>query len=159
MLSPQEVEAHWAYRLTRWLLDHGDELLPLSLVLMGLLFLVCLALVWARAGARWIAVYWIWREFLRGLRARRHPGGAGGYSHEYTTFMASPEWRRQRERVLRRDGHRCQGCGGRRGLEAHHLWYAKPLPDTPDWGITTLCAGCHTATHGRAAASTPRALA
>jgi HNH endonuclease len=148
MLSPQEVEAHPAYRLTRWLLAHGDELLPVGLVLMGLLFVVCLAGVWLQAGARWIAVFWVWREFLRGLRERRHRGGAGDHSAEYAAYMQSPEWRRRRATILRQHGRRCQECGARGPLDVHHVTY-RDLGNERPWQLAALCPDCHRKAHGR----------
>ena len=147
-MPPQEVENHWGYRLTAWLLHHGDQLLPFALALMAVLFLVCTALVWAQAGARWIAVFWIWREFLRGLRRRRGRGGAGGHSEAYEAYMRSSEWRRRRAQILRRDGRRCRGCGGRAN-HVHHRWYSSPIGEEPAWALESLCEGCHRRAHGR----------
>jgi hypothetical protein len=139
-----------------WALEHGVTIGLVAFVLAIPLALLGVAYVWFLQGAMTIAAGWVWVQFFRWLRDRRaptgrspfgHPGGAGGYSREYLAFMASPEWRRQRERVLRRDSHRCQGCGGRRGLEAHHHWYASPIAATPDWALETLCAGCHAQAH------------
>jgi hypothetical protein len=145
--------------LLLWALEHGITIGLVAFVLALPVALAGVAYLWFLQGARTIAAGWVWVQFFRWLRDRRspggspfgHPGGAGGHSREYVAFMASPEWRRQRERVLRRDRHRCTECGGRRGLEAHHLWYASPLRDTPDWALSTLCGGCHAEAHGRAA--------
>ena len=58
-------------------------------------------------------------------------------------------YRRLRAFVLRRDGGRCQRCGGRVGLECHHV-----IPrtagglDTPS-NCRTLCRTCHDGLHGR----------
>ena len=151
---------HGLYPLARWVLAHGDSLVPVAFVLMALLLVAMLALVWLQGGARLIAAVWVWRQAWRWWRSRGrspadHRGGAGGpaYSSEYAVFMASPQWARQRARVLRRDGHRCTRCGGRGGLEAHHTFYATPIGATPDWAIVTLCAAHHAAAHGRSRAA------
>ena len=126
-----------------WAFEHG-----VTIGLVALVLAIPVALAWAwrylwfLQGAKTIAAVWVWRRAWWWWRSRSSPfapsggAGGGGYSPEYLAFMQSPAWRDQRGRVLRRDGHRCAQCGGRRGLEAHHLWYASPLRDTPDWGIT-----------------------
>ena len=58
-------------------------------------------------------------------------------------------WRKLRAFVLRRDGGRCQRCGGKEKLEAHHI-----IPrtagglDAPS-NCRTLCLTCHDSLHGR----------
>jgi hypothetical protein len=141
--------------LLLWLFHHGVLIGVLAFALAIPVALLGVVYLWTLNGARFVAAVWVWRQAWRWWRGRAGSlapsGGAGGYGYsaDYVTFMQSPEWRQQRGRVLRRDGHRCQQCGGRRGLEAHHLWYASPVRDTPDWGIKTLCAGCHGRAHGR----------
>jgi hypothetical protein len=141
--------------LALWAFQHGVLIGLIAFALAVPVALLGVVYMWTLNGARFIAAVWVWRRAWEWWRSRSGPrspsGGAGGYgySHDYLAFMQSPAWRAQRGRVLRRDAHRCQQCGGRRGLEAHHLWYASPVADTPDWGIKTLCAGCHAGAHGR----------
>ena len=58
-------------------------------------------------------------------------------------------YRRLRAFVLRRDGKRCQRCGGHTGLECHHV-----IPrtagglDVPS-NCRILCVVCHDSLHGR----------
>ena len=58
-------------------------------------------------------------------------------------------YRRLRAFVLRRDGKRCVRCGGRDGLQCHHV-----VPrtagglDVPS-NCRTLCQTCHDGLHGR----------
>lgn len=85
--------------------------------------------------ARW------WRGFTRRLR-----WGTRRTSKDYARFIASPAWRAQRARVLRRDGYRCRDCFTARAREAHHEVYFRPLAKTPDAHIVSLCPDCH---HGR----------
>ena len=58
-------------------------------------------------------------------------------------------YRKLRAFVLRRDGGRCQRCGGGVGLECHHVI---PLGagglDTPS-NCRALCRACHDGLHGR----------
>jgi hypothetical protein len=138
-----------------WVFQHGVAIGIVALVLAVPVALAGVAYLWFLQGAKTIAAVWVWRRAWWWWRSRSSPfapsggAGGGGYSPEYLAFMQSPAWRHQRDRVLRRDGQRCAQCGGRRGLEAHHLWYATPVVDTPDWGITTLCRHCHATAHGR----------
>lgn len=134
-------------------LPHGDLFVTLALLAVPLVvvfFLASVVYLWFLQGARIIAAAWVWRRFFAWLRARSdHPGGAGGrggHSREYVAFMQSPAWERQRARVLRRDRHRCRDCG-RRATDVHHQWYASPLEDTPDYGLLSLCEGCHRQSH------------
>jgi hypothetical protein len=153
---------HWLAPPARWVLAHGEVLVPVAFVLMALLLALLLALLWIQAGARWIAVFWIWRQALAWWRARAgpsgsggasggRPGGAGGpreHSAEYRAYMRSPAWRRRRARVLRRAGRRCRGCGGP-AKDVHHLWYGTPLGSEPDSALAPLCEGCHRQAHSR----------
>lgn len=58
-------------------------------------------------------------------------------------------WRKLRAFVMRRDGSRCQRCGGRASPECHHV---VPLAagglDTPS-NLRILCRSCHDGLHGR----------
>jgi hypothetical protein len=145
---------HWLYPPTRWVLAHGDALVPVAFVLMALLLVLFCALAWLQGGARLIVAVWVWRQAMAWWRARRspgRPGGAGGHrehSAEYRAYMRSPAWRRRRARVLRRVGRRCRGCGGP-ARDVHHLWYGTPLGTEPDAALAPLCEDCHARAHGR----------
>jgi hypothetical protein len=75
VLSPQEVEGHWGYRLTGWLLAHGGQLLVPGLVVCVLLLAAAVASLWFMTGARVIAAGWVSSRFLEGLRHRGAPAG------------------------------------------------------------------------------------
>lgn len=152
-----EPAQHPAYRVTVWLLAHGAELLPVALAVCVLGVLAGAAYLWFLTGARIIAAGWIWREFLRGLRARsrarsRSPsggaGGRGGHSVEYQAVMQSAGWRRRRQDAIRRAGRRCQECGAGGPLDVHHLTYAH-LGDERPGELVAVCEGCHGRLHGR----------
>jgi len=66
---------------------------------------------------------------------------------DYQRYLKTPAWRSIRARVIFRDGRRCQLCGqGGKGLEAHHLTYARlGHEDLND--LITLCPACHAAVH------------
>lgn len=58
------------------------------------------------------------------------------------------------ERVLQRDGWRCQHCGCRSGLQVHHIRPRSLLGDDADENLITLCAQCHEQVHLRENAPT-----
>lgn len=125
-----------------WLFRHGAELVPVVIGLCVVVALACSALLWFKEGARYL---WAWRQW----RPLFGPsGGAGGRSSEYDAFMASAEWRRQQQRVMRREGRRCQVCGGR-AESVHHTFYAVPISATPDGALLAVCDDCHHTIHAR----------
>ena len=54
---------------------------------------------------------------------------------------------RLRERVFRRDGHRCRSCGSRRALHAHHVVWRSQGGATKLDNLITLCGICHGLVH------------
>ena len=59
------------------------------------------------------------------------------------------EHEKLREKVLRRDGWRCQFCGSMTNLEVHHQQFRSHSgPDHED-NLITLCNSCHRAEHGQ----------
>jgi len=53
-----------------------------------------------------------------------------------------------RQRVLRRDGWRCQSCGAMWNLEIHHREFRSHSGDDSELNLITLCTGCPAQTHG-----------
>ena len=66
----------------------------------------------------------------------------------YLDYLDSEAWQRLRAKRLKMDGYKCTQCSETRGLQVHHLvyrqWHKTKLTD-----LTTLCARCHEAEHGR----------
>jgi 5-methylcytosine-specific restriction endonuclease McrA len=52
-----------------------------------------------------------------------------------------------RNRVLERDGWRCQNCGSSKDLHVHHLEKRSKLGDDALDNLITLCANCHQGQH------------
>jgi hypothetical protein len=52
-----------------------------------------------------------------------------------------------RQRVLRRDGWRCQSCGTTSNLEVHHKQFRSHSGDDSEENLITLCVGCHGQLH------------
>lgn len=64
--------------------------------------------------------------------------------NKYQELLERPEWKEKRERILKRDDHRCQRCGATDNLQVHHFNYDAPTPwDVPDQYLMTLCKDCH----------------
>jgi hypothetical protein len=59
VLSTHELEGHWGYRLTGWLLAHGGQLLVPGLVVCVLLLAAAVASLWFMTGARVIVAGWV----------------------------------------------------------------------------------------------------
>ncbi len=53
-----------------------------------------------------------------------------------------------RQEILRRDGWKCQACGGMRNLEVHHKRYRSQCGDDSEQNLITLCVTCHRNVHG-----------
>jgi hypothetical protein len=147
VLSPQEVEQHWAYRLTRWLLAHGEQLLLPGLAAGVLLLVAVVAYLWFLQGARLIAAGWVWSRFLEGFRHRGARGEAK-HSPEYDAYLSSAAWRRRRGRVLRQQGGRCAvpGCSAP-AVDVHHAeGYARLGRERPD-ELLGVCERHHRQLH------------
>jgi 5-methylcytosine-specific restriction endonuclease McrA len=52
-----------------------------------------------------------------------------------------------RQRVLRRDGRRCQSCGALSNLEVHHRELRSQSGDDAEHNLITLCTACHSFVH------------
>jgi len=55
-----------------------------------------------------------------------------------------------RNQVLRRDGWRCQLCGGTSNLEVHHKEFRSRSGEDSEQNLITLCTKCHTHIHQNA---------
>ena len=52
-----------------------------------------------------------------------------------------------RQRVLRRDGWRCQSCGTMSNLEVHHKQFRSHSGDDSEENLISLCTQCHVRIH------------
>lgn len=57
------------------------------------------------------------------------------------------QYERLRQRVLRRDGWRCQWCGAMTNLEVHHKEFRSHSGDDSEENLITVCASCHARIH------------
>jgi 5-methylcytosine-specific restriction endonuclease McrA len=56
-------------------------------------------------------------------------------------------YERLRQRILRRDGWRCQSCGAMSNLEVHHRQFRSHSGNDTEENLITLCAACHANAH------------
>ena len=56
-------------------------------------------------------------------------------------------YERLRQKVLRRDGWRCQSCGAMSNLEVHHQEFRSHSGNDVEANLITLCTACHAAAH------------
>jgi hypothetical protein len=136
-----------------WWLANGAGFLPVLTVLCFVLALAVAGYLGFLQGARILAAAYVWRRAWRWWRSRR-PGGAGGagghaHSGRYRAVMGSAGWRRLRAATIRRAGRRCERCGARGPLDAHHLTYARLGRERPG-DLLAVCERCHGVLHGRA---------
>ena len=52
-----------------------------------------------------------------------------------------------RQRILRRDGWRCQSCGAMSNLEVHHKQFRSHSGADVEENLITLCVDCHEEVH------------
>ncbi len=62
--------------------------------------------------------------------------------------LESDAYEELRQRVLRRDGWRCQSCGAMSNLEIHHMKFRGQCGDDAEQNLITLCTACHANVHG-----------
>lgn len=81
-------------------------------------------------------------------------GGKRDRNILYEEKLSDVRWKAKREKILARDGHKCQWCGKTDHLQVHHKYYMK-YPDNrfaepwdyPDDALMTLCENCHKGWH------------
>ncbi len=61
--------------------------------------------------------------------------------------LSARDYHLLRQRVLERDGWRCQNCGSPKDLHVHHLEKRSKLGDDDLDNLITLCATCHLRGH------------
>ena len=66
---------------------------------------------------------------------------------EYRKFLKSEFWVELAGRVKRRVG-KCQRCGSKRKLHAHHVIYRSSWYETVEEDLEVLCEVCHWKDHG-----------
>lgn len=62
--------------------------------------------------------------------------------------LNSDESEKLKQKILQRDGWRCQSCGAMSNLEVHHQQFRSHGGDDLEQNLITLCSICHSVIHG-----------
>lgn len=65
----------------------------------------------------------------------------------YEQYLETPEWQARAAEVKLLRGNRCEVCGSRNDLHAHHLTYERRGHEAPE-DLQVLCKDCHAKAHG-----------
>lgn len=60
----------------------------------------------------------------------------------YNAYMQSPDWKKRREQVLKRDHYTCQACLSATATDAHHKTYDH-FGNEPLFDLVAVCRPCH----------------
>lgn len=67
---------------------------------------------------------------------------------KYAAYLTSPDWRRRRELVFKRDSYKCQGCLTALAEVVHHRTY-EHVGNELLYELVALCQSCHDRAHGK----------
>lgn len=70
-------------------------------------------------------------------------------TREYREYLASPEWKRRRQKVIDRAKGICEGCLTQGAEQVHHRTYAH-FRNEFAFELLALCEDCHRRWHGEA---------
>ena len=82
-------------------------------------------------------------------RGENHPNWHGGITSENEKLRKSEQYKEWQQSVYQRDYYKCQVCGNKDHINAHHLFGWKEYPDKRfdiNNGVT-LCKKCHILVH------------
>ena len=66
----------------------------------------------------------------------------------YSEYLRTDHWQGIKSLALRRAGHKCQLCGGRKLLQVHHNNYNRLWCEWPE-DVVVLCDPCHAKHHNK----------
>lgn len=78
--------------------------------------------------------------------ARRQYAENGRFTASYRAYLQSPEWRARREKVMKRCGGFCEGCGDNSAVHVHHRTY-RHFGNEFLFELLGLCRDCHERLH------------
>lgn len=78
----------------------------------------------------------------------------GQRSLEYQRYLKSAAWKARAAAARKRAGGKCERCGYRGTLDAHHVTYERLGNERPE-DLCVLCRGCHNLMHGLLRAPKP----
>jgi len=109
----------------------------------------------------WVeSLKWLPAELYEGYRARRNRernaimlelarkqfAERGRFTNSYRDYIASPEWKSRRAKVMKRCGGVCEGCGDSPAVEVHHLSYRHFMEEFL-FELVGVCERCHDRYH------------
>ena len=88
-----------------------------------------------------------WRQRNERLTAEREEKNRVWWEG-YNEHLSSPKWKATREKVIKRAGGICEGCGERSINDVHHLTYDH-VGDELLFELVGLCFRCHGKIHNK----------
>lgn len=88
------------------------------------------------------------REY-RNRQKRKRAAARKAWMEAYSAYLKSPEWAAKRAYVMKRDGGRCQVCGGK-AQQVHHKTYVRvrpPVFNEQMRDLVAVCVPCHEEIH------------
>lgn len=67
----------------------------------------------------------------------------------YLEYLQTPEWKRLRDKRLKRDDYQCVRCGSAINLQVHHISYRHRGEKGEIDDLITLCRKCHNQIHAK----------
>ncbi|MEK9724008.1 MAG: HNH endonuclease [Rhodospirillaceae bacterium] len=99
-------------------------------------------------GVNWdVARERLWRARQAAYEAEKQARDAD-WRQRYRDHLDSPTWWDKRKQVLKRAGHKCEGCGDALASEVHHLTY-EHMGDEFLFELIAVCRACHERLHGK----------
>lgn len=82
---------------------------------------------------------------------RRQHEERGAFTNQYREYLQSPGWFEKRDKVIKRCGNVCEGCGNAPVDHVHHMTY-QHFGDEFLFELLGLCRACHDRVHADDAA-------
>lgn len=76
------------------------------------------------------------------------------WMRNYSAYLASPEWKARRFKVMRRANGICEGCGDAPAVQVHHRTYAHVFAEFL-FELVAICKPCHDRLHAPDQERTP----
>lgn len=86
------------------------------------------------------------RERIIQRHVRQQKNRDSKFWEEYKIYLRSPEWKSKRDKVLKRAGSICEGCGERAATQIHHLTYKHVFSEFL-FELVAVCDNCHERAH------------
>jgi 5-methylcytosine-specific restriction endonuclease McrA len=92
------------------------------------------------------------RNFYSNISAKKHEIYSNEFEsnkrewfNEYSKYLQSPEWKKKRELVLKRDNYKCQACLTGLATQVHHKSYefVDLSGSEPCFDLVSVCYPCH----------------